>query len=211
MMTAMYPMPTLEEINASLPSSRARALDTERLYICPLDRVSDAETLHPHITDAVTKLWIGWDSPESMEDTKTAVSDALQRRIMGNYQGWLSFDRRAGKHPFIGFVSIERVPTPMLGASYELNFWVSEEYWGNGYAYEMAVAALDWASDPREVRIPSITMSWTHGNERSRRVIERLIPGQAPEIHPAIKNGVELPVYHYVLSLNEWRKRRTTA
>lgn len=179
---------------------------TNRLELMPLDsHVNPAEILHPHITESVTKLWIGWDTPRSIGDTKFYVQDALQRSREGNYHGWIA-RKNYGEQTFIGMVSVERVPEPMRGADYELNFWVAEDDWGKGYAYEMAAIVLDWLSLRGD--LSCVTLSWTHGNERSQKVIERICLNQVPEVHPAMKNGVELPVYHYVISLNDWHRRQ---
>lgn len=188
-----------------LPSFASR-LCTNRLELMPLDAHSDtAGILHPHITENVTKLWIGWDVPCSIEDTRLYVQDALQRTRDGHYLGWIA-RKNYGDQSFIGMVSVEYIPEPMRGAHYELNFWLAEENWGKGYAYEMAAVVLDWLSLRSELLC--LTLSWTHGNERSKKVIERICKNQEPEIHPAMKNNVELAVYHYVIQLNDWHRRQ---
>lgn len=179
-------------------------MDTNRLSLRPL-RQRAAALLHPHITGNVTRLWIDWDTPQSPADTDARVAEALERTEVGEYAGWLAHHRfcdAAGAVQFIGFVSLERLPKPMRGAWFELNFWLTEAQWGKGYAYEMAAVVLDWVASRTDLRF--VTISWTHGNERSRSVIERLTGYQQPEIYPATKDGVSLPVYHYVVDLDRW-------
>lgn len=184
----------------------ASRLCTNRLELMPLDSHSNtAEILHPHITDNVTRLWIGWDTPRSIKETRLYVQDARQRALDGVYLGWIAH-KNYGDQAFVGLVSVERIPEPMRGAHFELNFWLAEENWGKGYAYEMAAVVLDWLSLRSE--LSCLTLSWTHGNERSQKIIERICWNQAPEIHPATKNDVELPVYHYVIQLGDWHRRQ---
>lgn len=190
----------------SLPATQPDILTTARLILCPPTRAADWADEYPYVTDAITGLWIGWDTPKTLAEYEAAAANALRRRAHGSYQGWSAYRDLGndGRREFVGVVSLEWATPQMRGAWYELNFWVAEAQWGKGYAYEMARAVIDWAV--RWTQLPCITMSWTHGNERSRSVIERLIPGQAPEVHPAYKNGVKLPVYHYVLDLQQARK-----
>ncbi|CAB3754341.1 GNAT family N-acetyltransferase [Paraburkholderia humisilvae] len=190
-------------------SARAgNAMETNRLALRPLRR-EDANLLHPHVTDNVTRLWIGWDTPKSLADTEASVVDALARIEQGHYAGWLAHSRfrdSKGAAPFVGFVSLERLLEPVRGAWFELNFWLTESQWGKGYAHEMASVVLDWTSTRTDLRL--VTLSWTHGNEGSRTVIERLVDGQQPEERAAVKSAVELPVYHYVVNLDRWHRQQ---
>lgn len=179
-------------------------METNRLSLHPLQR-KDAEIIHPHVTENVTRLWIGWDTPGALADSQASVADALSRTAAGAYAGWLAYRRfpdSKGESRFIGVVSLERLAQPMRGAWFELNFWLAERYWGKGYAFEMAAVVLDWVASRTDLRF--VTLSWTEGNEGSRSVIERLIRHQQPEVHPAMKNGISLPVYHYVLDVDGW-------
>ena len=186
----------------ALPNKAPAVLQTKRVRLFPPLLARDAHCVHKHVTDAITKLWIGWDTPQTLDDSYAVMEDALLRRAAGHYQGWMGYVKGSSgidTMRFCGVVSLERLSQPMRGAWYELDFWLAQEHWGQGYALEMAQAVIDWAVC--FTSLPCITLSWTHGNERSRSVIERLIPGQKPEVHIAEKDGAELPVYHYVLDL----------
>lgn len=169
--------------------------------LTPLD-ICDAGEIHLLTTDAVTKLWIGWDTPKNSLETTNTVLDALKRRDRGEYQGWvarLSWDHRDGSQ-MVGLVELVRLDKPARGGAwFELNFWVDEAHWGYGYASEMAKACVEWVR--KHSQLECLNLSWTHGNLASKRVIEKLVVGQEPEIIPAEKNGEVLAVYHYVLEL----------
>jgi RimJ/RimL family protein N-acetyltransferase len=185
------------------------AMDTNRLSLRPIGQRGDAALIHPHITDNVTRLWIDWDTPKSLADTEASLADALGRSKAGKYAGWIAQQRfcdSEGAVPFIGYVSLERLPEPMRDAWFELNIWLAEAKWGKGYAYEMAAVVLDWVASRTDLRF--VAMSWTHGNEGSRRVIEQLTESQEPYIHQALKNGAEVSVYHCVLDLDNWFRRQ---
>lgn len=197
----------------SCPSMfEAIRMDTTRLSLrplCSLRQHEDAALLHSHITENVTRYWIDWDTPQSLADTEYKIAEALDRNKEGAYAGWLAHYRTRdaeGVCPFVGFVSLEQLPEPIRDAWFELNFWLTETQWRKGYAYEMAVSVLNWAVNYTDLRF--ITMSWTFGNEASRCVIERFVGNQQSEVRMAVKNGVSLPVYHYVLDIREWYYRQ---
>lgn len=183
-----------------LPRYVPEHLATERLQLSPLDWC-DSLVMHKHITDAVTKLWIGWDTPTQRRDTSNAVSEALRGRALGDYQAWLArfnFDYQDGSD-MVGLVEVVRLEEPVDGAWFELNFWVIECLWGKGLAFEMAQPVIEWLR--RRTEITRLNLSWTHGNEGSRKVIERIVGDQAPVVRPAMKNGQSLPVYHCTMAL----------
>lgn len=190
--------------NIFLPFGEPGQINTERLNLMPV-RLDDAHVMYPHITDAVTSLWIGWDTPKSQLDTTNAVLATLKLRERGEYQGWvarLNWDHRDGSD-MVGVVELVRLETPARGGAwYELDFWVTEEQWGKGYATEMAGAVIEWIKRNASYRVPCVNFSWTHGNNASARVIKKFVGEQQPEIHYAEKNGVKLPVYHYVLDFS---------
>jgi len=176
------------------------------LSLRPLSGARDViNLLHMHITNNITRWWIGWETPQSLAETEASVTDALRRTEAGAYAGWLGYhctDDTNAIEQFVGYVMLERLVEPMRGAWFELNFWVAEAHWGQGYSYALARGVLAWLIQQSDPDLRKVTMSWTHGNEASRRIIERLVGDQAPEMRLAIMNGIEVPVYHYVLDLD---------
>ena len=54
----------------------------------------------------------------------------------------------------------------------ELGYWIAEEYWGNGYAFEASQALVKRAFD--ELDVSKIYASFRCENARSKRVLEKL-------------------------------------
>jgi len=184
-----------------LPRHVPEHLASDRLCFSPLD-CCDSLLMHKHITDAVTRLWIGWDTPKLQLDTSNAVFEALRGRALGDYQGWIarfSLDNQDGTD-MVGLVEVVRLEEPVDGAWFELNFWVIEKLWGKGLAFEMAQTVITWLH--RRTTLTRLNLSWTHGNSASAKVIARIVGDQEPIVRSAVKNGQTLPVYHYTLALN---------
>jgi RimJ/RimL family protein N-acetyltransferase len=100
--------------------------------------------------------------------------------------------------PFIGFVGLnspgfEAHFTPAL----EVGWRLDRAHWGHGYATEGASAALTFAFE--ELGLGEVVSFTTVGNERSRRVMERLgmtrDPGDDFD-HPSMPEG---PLRRHVL------------
>jgi len=103
-------------------------------------------------------------------------SDAMARRIVEKFErqgfGMWAVEIDATKS-FIGFVGLN-IPTfeSSFTPCVEIGWRLSREHWGHGYAVEAATACLAFAFD--RVKLTEI-LSWTYrGNERSRRVMERI-------------------------------------
>jgi RimJ/RimL family protein N-acetyltransferase len=75
--------------------------------------------------------------------------------------------------PYIGFIGLAetRIDAHFTPAV-EVGWRLAREHWGNGYASEGARAAIGFAFD--EVRLDEVISFTTTGNDRSRRVMERL-------------------------------------
>lgn len=115
-----------------------------------------------------------------------------------------------GGAPFIGFIGLA-VPsfdapfTPCVELGYRLAF----EHWGQGYATEGSRAALEYGFST--VGLAEIVAMIAVGNERSRRVVERLGMRRDPADdfdHPTIAAGHPLrPHVLYRLASGKWGRR----
>ena len=56
--------------------------------------------------------------------------------------------------------------------SAELGYWIAEEFWGNGFAFEASEVIVDRAFN--ELGVERIFASFKYGNIRSMRVLEKL-------------------------------------
>jgi RimJ/RimL family protein N-acetyltransferase len=87
--------------------------------------------------------------------------------------GWGLWAVELDAAPFIGFVGLSEARfeahfTPAV----EVGWRLAREHWGRGYATEAGRAALAFGFD--ELGLPEIVSFTTVGNDRSRRVMERL-------------------------------------
>ncbi|MBK1885599.1 GNAT family N-acetyltransferase [Marinobacter sp. DY40_1A1] len=91
--------------------------------------------------------------------------------------------------PFIGFCGLH-VPTATLPFSpcVEIGWRLSSAHWGKGYASEAARGALGVAF--QHLELPEIVSFTTVGNQRSRRVMERIGMKYSGEFeHPSLPKG----------------------
>lgn len=81
---------------------------------------------------------------------------------------------------FIGFAGLSPVDIPVAFApAVEIGWRLARPYWGRGFASEAAAAALTFGFSERELR--EIVSFTAVGNERSRKVMERLGMRRDPE------------------------------
>ncbi|MCG7199937.1 GNAT family N-acetyltransferase [Marinobacter pelagius] len=113
-----------------------------------------------------------------------------------------------GSEPFIGFCGLH-VPSATLPFSpcVEIGWRLSAAHWGKGYASEAARGALDVAFE--QLRLPEIVSFTTVGNQRSRRVMERVGMKYSGEFeHPGLPEGSPLrPHVLYRLQREQWDEK----
>ena len=161
-------------------------LTTARLRLRPW-RAEDIEPFaalnaDPRVREFFPSVQTYQESADSMEH----IRDHFQRRGFGLWAVEL-----IGGAPFIGFIglsvpSFEAPFTPCVELGYRLAF----EYWGHGYAGEGSRAAIAFGF--ATVGLPEIVAMTAVGNERSRRVMERLGMRRNPADdfdHPNIVDG----------------------
>lgn len=136
--------------------------------------------------------------PEVMEHFPSLLSrtesDAMATRIQAHFtaHGWGLFAVEVpGESPFVGFVGLT-IPrwTPPFGPCVEAGWRLARAAWGRGFAVEGAEAALRFGFET--VGLDEIVAFTTHGNLRSRRVMESL--GMRHDVagdfdHPLVPEG----------------------
>lgn len=130
------------------------------------------------------------------------IRDHLQQRGFGLWAVEL-----IGGARFIGFIglSVPSFAAPFM-PSVELGYRLAFEYWGHGYATEGSRAAIAFGF--ATVGLPEIVAMTAVGNERSRRVMERLGMRRNPADdfdHPDIVGGHPLRRHVlYRLTAGDW-------
>lgn len=146
-----------------------------------------------------------------------AESDALVDRVEHGLEerGWgLWAVEVPGAAAFVGFVGLNPATfdAPFTPAV-EVGWRLAREHWGHGYATEGARAALDFGFET--LALDEIVSFTTHGNVRSRRVLERLGMRHDPADdfnNPNVAPGDSLrPHVLYRLDRARWRRDRAAA
>jgi RimJ/RimL family protein N-acetyltransferase len=141
-----------------------------------------------------------------------AESDALADRIAAglDQRGWGLWAVELRESPaFIGFLGLNPATfdAPFTPAV-EVGWRLAREHWGRGYATEGARAALDFGFE--DLALDEIVSFTTHGNVRSRRVMDRLgMHHDATDDfdNPNIAEGHPLrPHVLYRLDRGSWRR-----
>jgi RimJ/RimL family protein N-acetyltransferase len=144
-------------------------------------------------------------------------SDDLADRIAADIdeRGWgLWAVEIAGTAPFAGFVGLNPATfdAPFTPAV-EIGWRLAREHWGHGYATEGASAALAFGFDA--LALEEIVSFTTHGNARSRRVMERLGMRRDPADdfdNPNVPDGDALrPHVLYRVDRPRWQRNAARA
>ena len=157
--------------------------ETERLILRtwkPEDRGEYARHLN---TCAVTRLVGGLQTQEEMDAAFERI-DGYQRD--SGHTFWVV--ERKSDGAFLGFcgLKIANVPGTAVNGEIEIGWRLREDAWGQGYAKEAALAALNWAWANLDAgRIVSFTVP---ANSASWGLMERIGMTKRPDLdfaHPA--------------------------
>lgn len=143
-----------------------------------------------------------------------AASDALLDRIRAHWEveafGLWAIEQLADRR-LLGFAGLSR---PAFEAAFtpaiEVGWRLARDAWGHGYATEAASAAVQFAFEV--VGLQEIVSFTASGNQRSRRVMERLGMTRDPADdfdHPGLPEGHPLRRHVlYRLGRADWKSRR---
>ena len=144
-------------------------------------------------------------------------SDDLADRIDAGFdeRGWgLWAIEIPGTAPFAGFIGLNpAVFDAPFTPAVEVGWRLARAHWRRGYATEGALAALSFGFD--ELALDEVVSFTTHGNTRSRRVMERLGMRRAPADdfeNPNLPDGDALRRYVlYRLDRPTWQRNAASA
>ena len=117
--------------------------------------------------------------------------------------GLFAVRERTGGH-FVGFVGLHRFDFDAdFAPGVEIGWRLLPEYWGQGYAPEMAAACLAYARDT--LHLKEVFSFTAVQNQPSERVMQKLGMCRVKEFdHPAVPAGH--PLSRHVLYVMEFRK-----
>ncbi len=156
--------------------------------------------------------------PEVMEHFPSTLSSAESAALMSRNQRGLeerSYGFWAlevpGEVAFGGFLGIVPVPPEMpFAPAVEIGWRLARPLWGRGLASEAARAVLERAFADLEMN--ELVAYTAVGNDRSRRVMERLAMARDPAedfLHPGLAAEDPLaPHVLYRLTASDWRRNK---
>ena len=142
-------------------------LETERLILRPW-LASDAQNLFALASDPAVGPAAGWPPHVSV-----AESAEIIRTVFAAPETYAVVLKETGELVgCVGFNAANAASMRLDAHELELGYWIGKSYWGRGYAIEAARAIV--ARGFGELQLTGIHAAYYDGNERSRRVLEKL-------------------------------------
>ena len=140
-------------------------LKTEHLTLRPW-KERDAQALYELARNPKIGPAAGWPPHESIEDSLNVINTIFSKR---ETYAILKEDTLVG---CVGLLFGEDANHQWEENSAELGYWIGEEWWGNGYAFEASEALIERAFS--ELDVERIFASYRIDNSQSKRVLEKL-------------------------------------
>jgi len=177
-------------------------LETERIVLRPFTD-EDAADLYAYAKDPRVGPAAGWKPHESVEESLRTI-----RTVFAAPHSFAVVDRASGK--VIGSAGFVRQGCEdAYGASDEIGFALSPDYWGRGIMPEVVAELLRYGFEER--KLDAIWCGHDAGNDRSRRVAEK--SGFTYVLSETLCDECKADrlTYLYVYLRQDWeRKRRET-
>ena len=172
-------------------------IKTDRLILRPW-REDDAAELYLQARDPEVGTPAGWEPHTDVEYSLNIIKTVFSAPEI--YAVCLKDKKEAP----IGCVGLHRNDIAEDEDEYELGYWIGKQYWGQGLIPEAAKALLRHAF--LDLRMNRIWCGRYEGNEKSRRVIEKLgfkyhRTTEGLEVLGEIRTG-----HVYLMTGEEWHK-----
>lgn len=143
-------------------------LETEQLIMREWRKGDFAEYHAMNQDGAVRDYYPGL---QSLEKSKAFMARAAEQDAKHGYFFQPVFEKASGR--FVGDLGLAKIEfdAPFAGGT-EIGWMLKQQYWGQGYAVEMARALLEYAF--RTVALPEVVAFTVPTNLKSRRVMEKL-------------------------------------
>lgn len=149
-------------------SAPERIIETSRLYLRPYTK-DDLELLYSlHSSEEVGNTTI--DGPQVIEQTKKDLEEFILHQKEHGYSQWAVFEK--GTDKYVGRAGLTlRSADVSSPPQMEVRYALFKEFWGKGYASEIAVACVYWGF--RHYDVDQIVASAGPANYPSHRVLEK--------------------------------------
>jgi ribosomal-protein-serine acetyltransferase len=180
-------------------------IETSRLFLT-VPSQEDAVEINAAINEVwdELQLWMSWayDGMNTLESTRAYIN-SVQEQVK---QGGLPL---IGRHKDSGrFVVSTGLHVKENGL--ETGYWVAKDFLGQGYATEACVAAITYGFN--SLGTPRILINHYDGNEKSRKIIEKLgftKTGYLPASHKRCSDGVMIGEHQFEMAdISQLKERR---
>jgi ribosomal-protein-alanine N-acetyltransferase len=177
-------------------------LRTRRCIVGPVED-SDLEhvwtaTRYPGFNDGML-----WDAPASREEMIGWTERNLERWAEG--QGYTLTARQIETGLFVGRIMVRPLDKPK---TCRIGFWIHPTLWNQGYATEIARAAVSFAFE--ELEAETVAVAHAVWNTASARVIDKVGFTFSRDIAQGyMKHGQWVPEREYVMTRAKWHSNET--
>ena len=175
-------------------------LETERLILRPWDE-SDAAECYKYAGDPRVGPVAGWPPHESVDDSRRII-----REVLTGPETYAVVLKETG-FP-VGSVGLKRGDLAEAEDEAELGYWLGVPYWGKGIIPEAAARLLRHAFE--DLQLGRVWCGYYEGNERSRRVQEKLgfRYARTTEDAPVPQMGETRRGYVNLMTREDWLKNQ---
>lgn len=180
------------DLAQSIPPHTADELETSRLRL-RLFTPEDASELSLITSDVEVMKFMGGGVPLSEDETRGHLVRIIEGHKNRGFGKWAVIHKELNK--LIGYCGFA-FGNPQIGV--EIAYLLARPYWGQGLASEAAGACLRYGFEV--LRLDSIGGVTLYGNNKSRRVLERL---GMDYVSRAIYHGYDC--VHYAIARSEFQ------
>lgn len=175
-------------------------IETERLILRPMTERDSVPLAHALNNFRISRNTSRIPWPYRLDD---ACAYLEYLRQIGPGSLWLAITRKAEPAAMAGGIGYS---AGTAGHTSELGYWLDEPFWAKGYGLEAARAVVAHAF--HETEHERLVASYHHGNEASRRILDRL---GFRFTHHALSysraRGHRVPTAFMELSKAEWLRK----
>ena len=153
---------TVYKIFSNIPT-----LHTERLSLRAMHPI-DAEDMFDYSSREDVTKYLLWSPHASLSYTRDYLRYVHGRYSLGDFYDWAIIDQASRR--MIGTCGFTRINPENDSA--EIGYVLHPDFWGKGYALEAAKTVVNFGFEA--LGLHRIEAKFMEGNERSRRVMEKL-------------------------------------
>ena len=157
----------MKEMHIEADRQHPVQLETDRLILRPW-KPEDAEELFGLACDPEIGPAAGWSPHQTLEDSRQVLEHVLMVPEI-----WAVVLKATGKPAGnISLLQGKQANLCLAEGEAEIGYWIGRAYWGQGLIPEAAQALI--AHGREDLALTRIWCGWFDGNEKSRRVQEKL-------------------------------------